>query len=356
MNFDLDDQQRAFQVAVGDFLLAEYPLRRVVEGFDETTPPELGAWRGLMQLGVGGLVVPEAYGGAGLQLLDLAAVAETAGRHAMPGPFFEHAAATYALILGGSDAQKARWLPKLATGEARATIAFAEGNGSWTPQGWTLPAQGRISGQRRWVPHAAGADLIVVGLEGGRLAMVEAGGFSAAPVEDLDAGRRLNDVTFDDAAPEPLDGGANLAERVRDVALILLAADAYGGASQCVSLTADYAKERVQFGVPIAQFQAVKHQLADMAVDIEPAVGLYWCAAHVFDHDPAAAPMAAALAKAHLSEAYVRVSRRAIELHGGIGYTWEYGMHVYLKRAVFDRTVMGQPAALRAQIAEMAEW
>lgn len=356
MRFDLDDQQRAFQQTVTDYLAAECPVSRALAPHD-TGAADHGIWRGLMDLGLGGMMVPEEHGGLGLGLLDLAVVAEPIGRFAAPGPFFEHALATIAVLLGGSAAQQAYWLPLLASGAKRATVALAEGKGEWTADLWTLGADGgHLAGTKHHVLHAEGADLIVVGLSGGRLGLVEgdAAGLSIEPVPATDAGRRLAHVTFAETPFAPL--AEAVGGRVIDAGLILLAADAFGGAAHCVALAVDYAKQREQFGQPIGAFQALKHQLADMAIQVEPNIGLYWYAAHMFDTDPSQQREAAALAKAHLTEVYPRVARGMIEAHGGIGYTWEYGAHVWLKRALFDQAYLGMPHAHRMRVAQFNGW
>lgn len=355
MRFDLDEQQRAFQGAVAEYLQRECPLERALAPHDHKRA-DYGIWRGLMDLGVGRMMVPEEFGGLGLGLLDLAVVAEPLGRFAAPGPFIEHALASLAIVIAGSNDQKAHWLPDLASGARRATVAFSESRGSWDAEGWAIGDGGRLSGTKRYVLHADGADLLVVGIAGGRLALVEGGapGMSVEPIPCTDAGKQIATVTFDDTPFTLLDqaGGG----RIVDAGLVLLAADAFGGASRCVEMAVAYAKERQQFGRPIGAFQAMKHQLADMAVAIEPAIALYWYAAHLFDVDPPASAEAALLAKSHITEAYPKIARGMVEAHGGIGYTWEYGAHIWLKRALFDQAYLGMPAVLRRRYAMLAGW
>jgi alkylation response protein AidB-like acyl-CoA dehydrogenase len=355
VRFDLDDEQRAFQSAISEYLHAECPLERALAPHT-THEADFEIWRGLMGLGLGGVMVPQAYGGLGLGLLDLAAATEPIGRHAVPGPFLDHALATLSIVLAGNDAQKACWLPRLADGSARGTVALAEGKGKWTADCWTLRTGTRLSGAKQHVLHARGADLIVVGLEGGQLALIEgtSSGIEMRPIPCTDAGKQLSHVAFHDVPCDPLP--EPLGRRLVDAGLILLAADAFGGASKCLNLAVSYAKEREQFGRPIGSFQALKHQLAEMALMVEPTIGLYWYAAHAFDQEPDAAPQAAALAKSHITEIYPKIARRTIEAHGGIGYTWEYGIHVWLKRALFDQAYLGMPHAHRTRIADMAGW
>lgn len=355
MNFDLDENQRAFQQAVADYLTAECPLARAMTPHD-TGKADLGIWRGLMELGIGRMMVPEEHGGLGLGLLDLAVVTEPIGRFAAPGPFLDHTLATIAILLAGSAEQRARWLPGLASGELRGTVALAEGKGRWLADDWQFPAGSTITGSKSHVGHAEGADVVIVGLEDGRLGIVagDAAGVEAARIPSTDAGRTLFRLSFDDAPCELLEVAAGA--RLVDAGLVLAAADAFGGASRCLEMAVGYSKDREQFGQPIGAFQAVKHQLADMALAVEPAIGLYWYAAHVFDAEPEAAPLAAALAKAHITEMYPRIARRMIEAHGGIGYTWEFGAHVWLKRALHDQAWLGMPRVHRARAATLAGW
>lgn len=355
MKFDLDEQQLAFQQGVAEYLAAECPITRALEPHN-TMKPDLGLWQGLMELGIGGIMVPEEFGGLGLGLLDLAVVMEPVGRHAAPGPFLDHALGTLALVIAGTQSQKQELLPALVTGEKRITVALAEGKDTWLAGEWQLEGGATLTGTKHHVLHAEGADLMVVGLAGGKLALVrgDAAGMTITPVASTDAGKQLCTVAFADTPCAILDGAEGA--RLVDAGLVLLAADAFGGASQSVAMAVAYAKEREQFGRLIGSFQGLKYQLADMAMAAEPCVGLYWYAAHVWDSDPQDAPLQAALAKALITENYAKVTRRMIEAHGGIGYTWEYGAHVWLKRAVFNQAYLGMPRILRARIAGLSGW
>ena len=355
MKFDLDEQQLAFQQGVAEFLAAECPPARALLPHD-TGQPDLALWQGLMELGIGGIMVPEEYGGLGLGLLDLAVVMEPIGRYAAPGPFLDHALATLALVLAGTEAQRAEWLPALVTGERRATIALAEGKGEWFADQWALAPVPTLTGEKHHVLHAEGVDLIVVGLAGGKLGLVrgDAPGVTIMPTLSTDAGKQLCSVGFAETPCELMDGSEGA--RLVDAGLALLAADAFGGASHAIDMAVAYASEREQFGRPIGSFQGLKYQLVDTAITFAPAIGLYWYAAHVWDTDPASASLQAAMAKSLLTENYARATRQMIEAHGGIGYTWEYGAHVWLKRALFDQAYLGMPRALRARVADLAGW
>ena len=358
MDFGLSDEQKLLQESVAQFLAKENDATKLRARFDAEEALDAGLWHAMAELGLAGLAIPEVRGGTGLELLDAALVAETLGRFAAPGPFLGHTLASLALVLGGSPEQQRSWLPRLATGDALGTIAFAEPGGAWQPEEWQLRAGRTLSGEKAHAPNGASADLIVVGVAGGGLALVARaqGGVVAEPFPGVDRTRRLDGVRFDGAPCEELPGGSAAARRVRDAGLVLLAADAFGGASRLVETSVEYAKTREQFGVTIGHFQALKHQLANMALEVEPARALYWYAAHAFDHAPQDAPRAAALAKAHLTDRFLQVARDAVEAHGGIGYTWECDVQIWFKRAIFDRTFLGSPALHRERAAALAGW
>jgi alkylation response protein AidB-like acyl-CoA dehydrogenase len=356
MDFSLTEEQKLLQETVRGFVAKECPPQKVRAIFDGERQEVPALWKGLAEMGIAGLVVPEAHGGAGLELLELALVAEELGRGAAPVPFLGHALAALAIARGGSAAQQEEWLPRLASGAVRASVALAEAGGRWLPGEWSAElSQGRLSGRKEFVPEAEGAELFVVGCRGGALALVEAGaGASAAPEPTLDRGRPLAALELEGAPAEPLAAGD--AQRLVDAGSVLLAADAFGAAHQLVRMTAAYVQTRQQFGQPLAQFQAVKHQLANMALEVDPTRGLWWYAAHAFDHAPHQAPRAAALAKAHITERAQQVARDAVEAHGGIGFTWECDVHIWFKRILFDRLWLGAPALHRERFAAIEGW
>ncbi len=360
MNFDLSEEQRLLQSTLDGLLERECPLASVRGFFDGEEEQEPAVWKGLAELGFLGLHLPEEYGGAGLELLDLVCVAERFGFHATPGPFFGHAIASLAIGLAGSDAQRREWLPRLTSGEIVATVALAEQGERWQPEQWTLAptAGGALRGRKQHVPCGRTANLLVVGLAGGGLglALGSDAGVCAVPENGIDRTRRLAALAFDGAACEPLPGSREVAPRVRDAALALLAADAYGGAARCVEIAVAYAKQREQFGRAIGHFQALKHQLANLALDAAPCRALAWYAAYAWDHVRDESPRAAAHAKSHVTDRFVQVARGAVEAHGGIGYTWECEIHIWLKRALFDRAFLGSPRVHRLRAADLAGW
>lgn len=349
MNFLLSSEQHEMQRAVERYLdesLDTVALHKIFDDESEHCGHDAKLWSGLAELGVLGINLPEEQGGLGLEMVDLALIAETLGSRAAPVPFIGHVLATLAVAWAGSDAQRARWLPVLLDGSVIAAADFAASEGGQNAMSWIVPG----------APHA---QLFVLGLQGGELTLVErdADGVSVASRASTDRTRRLGIVTLNKAPLELLPGAAAHADRLRDAALILLAADAFGGATRCHEMAVAYAREREQFGQPIGKFQAVKHQLADMVVAVEPARGLYWYAAHAFDHrERDETAHMAALAKAHLADLYVSAARRCVEIHGGMGYTWELDVHIFLRRAMFDHAWMGSPVNHRARAADLAGW
>ena len=358
MNFELSEEQQLLQQTVRKFLDNECPTTHIRGVFEGETGFDPALWKGMVEMGLAGLHLPDTFGGAGLEMIDLALVSEALGWGGAPGPFLGHALAGLAILLAGSDEQKQRWLPRLAAGDALATIAFDEAGGLWQPEDWALEAGRKLTGSKVNVPFASFADVFVVGVGGGGLALVEksAGGIEIRSMEGVDRGRRIDRVRFEGTPAEALPKGVEASPRVRDAGLVLLAADAFGAGSRLLDLCVKYAKTREQFGVTIGHFQALKHQLANMALEIEPARALYWYAAHAFDHIPKQAPRSAALAKAHLTDRAMQIARDAVEAHGGIGFTWECDVQLWFKRVMFDRAFLGIPSVHRERAAKLAGW
>jgi alkylation response protein AidB-like acyl-CoA dehydrogenase len=359
MDFGLSEEQEMLQETVRGFVSNECPPQRLRELFDAGVGDDPALWKGLAEMGLCGLVVPEAYGGAGMELLDLALAAEVLGAGGLPGPFIGHSLACLAIALGGSEEQKQKYLPGLAEGARVGSVAICESGSQWEPDAWRAGfADGRLSGTKLFVPHAGQADLLVVGIEGGRLAVVETAsdGVSRENAEGIDRTRPVFTVTFHGAAAELLEAGGDVAGRIRDAGRVLLAADSFGAASTLIDITVEYAKTREQFGMKIAQFQSVKHQLARLGTSVEPTRALYWYAAHACDHIPAEAEHSAAQAKAHITDRAMETARMAVELHGGLGFTWECDVQMWFKRAMFNRAFLGTPEVLRERCAALAGW
>jgi alkylation response protein AidB-like acyl-CoA dehydrogenase len=337
----------------------ECPTTRVRELFDAGQGHDPYLWSGLAEMGIAGLAVPEALGGAGLELLDVALAAEVLGHAGMPGPFLAHSMAVIGVKTSGNEAECADLLPALASGEALATVALQEDDAVFAPGDWQARfADGRIHGTKTIVSHAALADSLLVGVAGGRLAWVDAraGGIAIEDMGGVDRARPIARVRFDGTPARLLAGGAGQSERLIDAAAVLLAADAFGAAIRLIELDVAYAQSRHQFGQPIAQFQAIKHAIARMGTELEPARALFWYAAHALDREHADASRQASIAKAHLTDRAMDAARQSVELHGGYGFTWECEVQMWFKRIMFDRAFLGTPEQHRERTARLGGW
>ena len=359
MNFGFTEEQDLLRQEVRKFLDAASPIEEVrriaatTEGFSR----EL--WKQLAELGWLGLTVPEGHGGAGLGWVDLTVVLEEMGRSLFPSPFLASTLAAAAIRTAGSEAQHERWLPALADGSAIGSVALVERSDRWDAAGVELAgrAEGagfRLSGEKVQVLDGAVADLLVVafrtgpGAEAVALGVVERGvaGLAVEPTPSIDATKRVARVRFEGVriGPEDVLGrghGAGAFARVVDRGAAAVTAEAIGAAEGALRLTVGYAKQRTQFGAPIGRFQGVKHPLAEMYVDLESFKSLLYYAAWCLDEGDPDAPRAVSMAKAYAGEAFARIGVDAVQLHGGIGYTWEYDAQLYLKRSKWVRPLFG---------------
>jgi len=359
MDFGLSEEQVLLQEAIRGFAENECPTTRLRQLFAEGLGHDPALWSVLAEMGVAGLIVPEEQGGAGMELLALALVAEILGETALPVPFLGHSLAIVGVKLMGSETQRSAILPALARGDEIATVALQESDLGWAPRDWSVRADGdRISGVKTIVVHANLADRMLVGLQGGSLAWVDtkADGVEIEEVDGVDRTRPFAKVTFSGARAEILHGGAGSAEQLTNAAAVLLAADAFGAAMKLIDLDVSYALSREQFGQPIGQFQAIKHTIARSGTDLETARGLWWYAANALDHLPEEAAHASSIAKAHISERAMSAARESVELHGGFGFTWECEVQMWFKRIMFDRSFLGTPEQHRERCAELAGW
>ena len=352
MKFHPSEEQDLIQASIRGTLADTFPHGRRQALLDAETDFDVPVWNALMELGLAGLMVPASLGGSGLGLVDAALAAEALGLEGAPGPFASHMLATYAIAEAAPDDIKDRWLAELLSGRARATLAIDD---TWLPEAWRSGSA--LDCTFSLVPGADMADLFVVGLSGGLLAIVdrEASTIDVAKLQNADRTRRLSKLSLKTSHATPL-GDSTFATKLFDSALVLLAADAFGGAQRCLSMTVDYVQTRHQFGVPLAQFQAIKHQLADMAVELEPARALVWYAAYALDRNLPDASRRASLTKAHLADRFTSITRASVLAHGGIGYTWEYDLQVWFRRALFDNAFLGSPSLHRERAAALASW
>jgi alkylation response protein AidB-like acyl-CoA dehydrogenase len=367
-------EQDEFRRVVAAFLAAKSPESSVREvmatqhGFD----PAL--WRQLAgQLGLPGILVPEEFGGQGLSLIELAIAMEEMGRVLLCAPFLATGVlAVSAILASGDEGAMASYLPGIAAGHTIATLAYAEDTGLHGPEaaavsavpagpGGRRAADGyRVSGRRRFVLDGASADLIllVAGTAAGPSLFAvtgDADGLTRTPLPTMDQTRKLADLDLD-SVPARLVGPAGGALRALAVALaagrVGLAAEQVGGAQAALASAVEYAGTRVQFGVPIGSFQAIKHRCADALVDVESARSVAYHAAWVAVYDAADLELTAAFAAAYCADAYTRVAATNIQVHGGLGFTWEHSAHLYLKRAKGSELLFGSPRQHRGRLAD----
>jgi alkylation response protein AidB-like acyl-CoA dehydrogenase len=374
MDFGLSEEQEMLQQSAREFLTQECPPHFVRATYTEPDGFSRELHRKMAEQGWTGLLVPESYGGLGLGMLDMVVLLEEMGRAVVPGPFmFSSGLATLALMLGGTSTQKKNWLPRFASGEVVGTLAFLEADDRLDAAGIRLKAKKTrdgyiLSGTKMFVPFAAVADVLLTAIrtkgtaeEGISLLLIERDtpGVTITPLEIFDQTRRVYEVVFKNTTVPTTaviggeDQGWKVLTRVIDAACIALAADSLGGAQKSLEMAVEYTKVRTQFNRPIASFQALKHMAAEMASDIEPARSLVWYAAHVFDKLPRETARAASLAKACLSDVYARTTNRAVQMHGGIGFTWEHDMHFWFKRAKWNEFAFGDATYHRERLAQL---
>jgi alkylation response protein AidB-like acyl-CoA dehydrogenase len=340
MEFSLTSDQKMMQESIRRTLERAVPLDAVRKG--------ASAFEALKELGVPGILIPEADGGLGLTLLDAALVAEQLGRHVAPMPFVASAVMA-PLALRGTP-----WLAKLAGGDIKAGVAVSE-QASGARDGAGISVKNRkLSGTAMFVLDAEGADIFVVADKFGDLHLVAAKDIEIAPLPTIDVTRTAAKLDLHDVEAEPLKGAS--VERMIDAGRIILAADTLGAGERMLEKAVAYAKERKQFGRVIASFQAVKHMCAEMAAELEPCRALVWYAAYAFDAMPEQSRRLAAHAKAHTSEVGPFVARTATEVHGGMGFTDLVGLHYWFKRIGFNRQILGGPERARDDAARAQGW
>jgi alkylation response protein AidB-like acyl-CoA dehydrogenase len=355
MNFDFSEEQRLLQKTARDYLAEQCPLelaRGVLEGGG--THAE-ALWKGVAEMGWLGAAVPEEYGGAGFGRLELALIALELGRALAPIPFGPSVyLVTEALLVAGSDDQKRRHLPRLASGELIGTFAHAEGLGR-AERIATRFAKGRLTGTKWPVPDAriAGLALAVVEADGAtRLALVDltGGGVSVEALDSLDPSRPQARIAFAGAPAELLGGSggdAALLSHLLDRAALLTAFEQIGGAERALEITREFTLGRYAFGRPIASFQALKHRMADVYAAIQLATSNAYYGAWALSTGDRELATAACGARIQASDAFDRAATEMIQMHGGVGYTWEYDCHLFYRRAKLLSLALGAPAEWR---------
>jgi alkylation response protein AidB-like acyl-CoA dehydrogenase len=350
MNFSLTDDQEAIKRTAREFLAARYKpeeVRRLATEDERGFTDE--QWSQIAELGWPGLVVSEEDGGHGLGMVELTIVQEELGYALAPSPFLSNVSAAL-LLAGASDAVRSEWLKPLAAGEKRGTVAAVNGDPGLTADG------SKLSGTKVAVADAASADFIVVAAPGDEhfVAATDADGLTIEAAESLDPTRKLYTVRFEGVDGTPLGADAAAIERAQHAIAVAIAAESVGVAQRTLEMAVEYAKERKQFGRPIGAYQAVSHMCAQMLLETDGARGLTLYAAWALDHEPETAPLAASMAKAYASDAGWRVCTSALQVHGGIGFTWEHDLHFFLKRGKANAHAWGDSRWHRERVAELA--
>ena len=376
MNFGFNEEQELLRGTARKFFdneCASDTVRKLMDGPEGMTPD---LWKKIAEQGWTGLIFPDEHGGMGLGFVDLVVLMEEMGRAVVPGPFFSTVLlGGLAIREAGTEAQKKAWLPKISSGEARATLAWMEPSAELGARGITLTATAKgagftLDGTKLFVHDANTADVIVVAArtasgkspeEGVSLFLVPKGtpGLSVTLLPTMDQTRKLCEVAFknvevgaDALMGQAGSGWAPLA-RVLDRATVALCAEMCGGAQKVLEMTVEYAKIRQAFGRPIGSYQGVKHKAADMLVDVENSKSITYYAAWAMDEDVPEGPLAVSMAKAYVSDAYRRVAGAGIQLHGGIGFTWEHDLHLYFKRAKGSEFTFGDATWHRERVAQL---
>jgi alkylation response protein AidB-like acyl-CoA dehydrogenase len=366
MNFAFSEEQEELRKMVRSFLEAKSSETAVREQMETETGYDTAVWAQMNdQMALQGLAIPEEFGGQGFSFIELGVVLEEMGRALLCAPYFSSVVlAANTLLLSGDDAAKKAYLPGIASGATIATLATTEPSGRWDEAGITIEAKGSgsdftITGAKSFVLDGHTANLIIVSArtaKGVSLFAVEgnAKGLTRTALSTMDQTRKQAKLEFNDT-PAKLIGtegkGGEVLSQVMDLAAVALAAEQVGGAQKVLEMAVQYAKDRIQFGRPIGSFQAIKHKCADMLLEVESSKSAayygMWCAAEMNEE----LPSVASLAKAYCSEAYFHAAAENIQIHGGIGFTWEHPAHLYFKRAKSSELIFGDPTYHRELLA-----
>jgi len=362
MYFDLTDEQQAIKSTARDFLTARYKSERIRELAESEHGFEQSDWEEMAELGWPGLALPEEWGGQGLGIVDLAVLFEEMGYALAPSPLLSNTVVGLALALCGSDEQRERLLRPLAEGKMRGTPALWDAGSPATIGEFTMDARADgdavvLEGEKVLVMDAAAADVLLVATSDGRRHVVErdAAGVAVVPATSIDLTRRLYSVRFDGVRVSPgntLPAAGDDYFGVFSRVCVALAAESTGIAQRTMEMAVSYAKDRQQFGRPIGSYQAVSHRCAQMLLETENSRSAVYGAAWAADAEPGSLPTAASMAKAYASDAGWRVPDASIQVHGGIGFTWEHDLHFFLKRGKANAAMFGDAKWHRERIAD----
>ncbi|MFZ4584738.1 MAG: acyl-CoA dehydrogenase family protein [Acidimicrobiia bacterium] len=369
VNFAFSEEQEQLRDAVRKFLEAKSPVtevRRLMETDDGYDP---AVWSQMAnELGLQSLAIPEAFGGQGFSMVELGIVLEEQGRALLCAPYFSSVVlAANAILVAGDDAAKNEYLPGIASGETIATLAITEPSGKWDASGITMVATPAgdgftLDGTKSFVIDGHLANLVIVvardagtsGADGIGFYAVDgaAAGLTRTPLATMDQTRKQAKLDFTAVPAKRIGGDFAAYSRVMDIAATALANEMVGGAQKVLDMSVEYAKVRIQFGRPIGSFQAVKHKCADMLLEVESAKSAAYYAAAMAADGSDELPVVASLAKAYCSDAYFHAAAENIQIHGGIGFTWEHDAHLYFKRAKSSEVLLGDATYHRELLAQ----
>ncbi|MCG8592018.1 MAG: acyl-CoA/acyl-ACP dehydrogenase [Proteobacteria bacterium] len=355
MDFGLSEDQVLLETTVRSFLADQVPIDRVRALRDKDAPNDRAIWSALAELGVTGVLVPEAQSGSGLGLLDAVLVSQALGYAATPTAFLASGVMAPVALASSGGSEAEAWLAGIAGGELVFGVAATE-LFSTREEAGVRSEQGRLRGKAMMALDAVGADFVLVAVDAETLAVVktDAVGLGITRLKTVDATRCTAELLLDGVVPAAtFEGAGEAIARMLDAGRIALAADAFGACESMVEQAVAYAKQRKQFGRLIGSFQAVKHLCAEMIAELEPARSLLWYAAHSFDAVPEETPLLACHALAHVSEVGREIASVSTQVHGGIGWTDEQNLHFWFKRIANARHLLGGPEFLRNRAAEL---
>jgi alkylation response protein AidB-like acyl-CoA dehydrogenase len=356
MEFGLNESQEILRDSARSFFAGECPMSEVRRLMETDTAYDADLWRKLAEQGYTGIIFAEEYGGVGLGKVELILLMEEAGRALLPGPLFSTVVLSGSIIDRVATAeQKKKYLVPICRGEARATVAILESSASWDLNDIKMTAAGeKLSGEKLFVSDAGIADWIVVLARNGVFLVTKgAPGLKISLMVSMDLTRKLYAVQLHDTPAEKLGDSAAVMPAI-DVATAALVAEMVGGMQRTLDLTVEYAKTRKQFGKTIGSFQAVQHQCADMYVETESSRSAAYYAAWALQENMPDAPAAVSIAKIYASDAGRTVGNRGIQIHGGMGFTWENDLHLYYRRAKASETAFGDAIFHRERLARLA--
>jgi alkylation response protein AidB-like acyl-CoA dehydrogenase len=353
MEFGLSESQEILKDSARKFFAGECPMEEVRRLMETDTAYDEKLWAKLAEQGYTGIIFPEEFGGVGLGKVELILLMEEAGRALLPGPFFSTVPLAGAAIDAvASPEHKKKYLEPICEGKARSTVAILESGANWNLDALKISTAGsKLTGEKLFVTDAAVANFILIVAQDGVYAVdAKASGMSITPMAGMDMTRKIYAIKFKDTPAEKIGSSSNLAKAF-DIATAALVGEMVGGMQRTVELTVDYAKMRKQFGKPIGMFQAVQHHCADMYLETESSRSAAYYAAWALEENVPEASVAVSIAKVYASDAGRSVGNRGIQVHGGMGFTWENDVHLFYRRAKASETAFGDSIFHRERIA-----